>query len=174
MDTDNSVCQEKNYRDTYNQYAEKLRNFMYYRCGDLQKAEDLMHEAFTKLWQNCKKVILDKAKSYLFTTAYRLFLNLVEHEKVVLNFEKGSADNNETENPEFLMQESEFKAQLETAIGNLPEGQRTVFLLHKLDNMTFQEIADMQGTSVSAVHKKVVKALEKLRNSLNELKHRKI
>ena len=172
MEDVNSVCQEKKYKGLYESYADGLRNFMYYRCGDLDKAQDLMHEAFIRLWENCKKVLFDKVKSYLFTTAHRLFLNQVEHEKVVLKFEQKSVGQNEFESPDFILEEQEFKVQLETAISNLPEGQRTVFLLHKIDKMPFQEIADMQGISISAVHKKMYKAMEKLRGGI--LKETKI
>ncbi|MEP5614088.1 MAG: RNA polymerase sigma factor [Cyclobacteriaceae bacterium] len=167
-----SVCQEKTYHDLYESYAGRLRNFMYYRCGDLDKAQDLMHEAFVRLWENCTKVLVDKVKSYLFTTAHRLFLNQIEHEKVVLKFERRSDDKNEYESPHFLLEEKEFKGQLEAAISSLPEGQRTVFLLHKIDKIPFQEIADMQEISISAVHKKMYKAMEKLRGSI--LKETKI
>ncbi|MEP1095052.1 MAG: RNA polymerase sigma factor [Cyclobacteriaceae bacterium] len=174
MEKDDSVCLEKNYRDIYEIHANGIRNFMYYRCGNLQKAEDLAHETFVRLWENCKKVLIGKVRSFLFTTAHRLFLNQYEHEKVVLQFEKKTESKVEKESPEFILEEKEFKGQLETAISNLPEGQRTVFLLNKIDKMTFQEIADMQGVSISAVHKKMYKAMEKLRRDLKGLRDNKI
>ncbi|TRX62791.1 RNA polymerase sigma factor [Fulvivirga sp. M361] len=147
---------------------------MYYRCGDLDKAEDLMQEAFIRLWENCKKVIFEKAKSYLFTTANRLFLNQIEHEKVVLSFEKYSQPQAEVEDPEFQLRGKEFKAALEKAIADLPTSQREVFLMNRIDKMPFEEIADIQGVSVSAVHKKIYKALDRLRKSVDELRNRKI
>ncbi len=162
------------YRQIYDTHGEALRNFMYYRCGDLEKAEDLAHEAFIRLWNNCVKVLVEKAKSYLFTTAHRLFLNQVEHEKVVLQFEKTVTTQLNQQDPEFLMEEKEFKKQLEAAISNLPESQREVFLLHKIDKMSFQEIADIQEVSLSAVHKKMYKAMSKLRDSLEALRDNKI
>lgn len=174
MEKDDSVCLEKNYRDIYDTHATGIRNFMYYQCGNLQKAEDLTHEAFVRLWENCKKVLIEKVRSFLFTTAHRLFLNQYEHEKVVLKFEKRTESRVEKESPQFVLEEKEFKGQLESAISNLPEGQRTVFLLNKIDKLTFQEIADIQGVSLSAVHKKMYKAMEKLRRDLKDLRNTKI
>jgi len=40
-------------------------NYIYYKFGNEEKAHDAVQEAFVKLWENCKKVAPDKAKSYL-------------------------------------------------------------------------------------------------------------
>ncbi len=168
-----SVCVEANYRGIFESQSEKLRNFMYYRCGDLDKAEDLMQEAFVRLWENCKKVVIAQARSYLFTTAHRLFLNQVEHEKVVLAFEKQPHPGADIHDPEFQLRSKEFKTRLEKAISDLPSGQREVFLMHRIDKVPFEEIARMQGVSLGAVHKKIYKALDRLKKSVNELRDRK-
>lgn len=168
------VCKEENYRKLYHEHANHLRNFMYYKCGDLAQAEDLMQEAFIKLWENCKKVIFEKTKSFLFTIANRLFLNKVEHDKVKLNFEKSVTKEQSGDDPEFILREKEFKEQLENAIGSLPEGQREVFLMHRIDQMTYQEIADLQGVSIKAIHKRMYKAMAKLKDTIKELNDYKI
>ena len=170
----NSICEENNYRNTFDEHAQKLRNFLYYKCGDLTRAEDLMQEAYIKLWENCGKVLLEKAKGFLFTTANRLFLNEVQHDKVVLNFNKENPTHDVSESPEYVMEEKEFKTQLEEAIASLPETQREVFLLNRIDKLSFQEIADMQGVSIGAVHKKMYKAMDKLKSSVEILNNRKI
>lgn len=53
----NNICQEKAFQTIYLNQAESLRNFLYYKIGNLQQAEDLMQDAFGKLWGNCAKVI---------------------------------------------------------------------------------------------------------------------
>lgn len=168
-----SVCRENNYQNIYRSNANKLRNFLYYRCGDMEKSEDLMHEAFIKLWENCKKVIMEKAKAFLFTTANRMFLNQVEHNKVVLSFAKGYDHKENHQTPEYILEEKEFKQQLEKAISDLPASQREVFLMNRVDKMSFQEIADIQGVSLSAVHKKMYKAMDKLKENVDILKIKK-
>ena len=52
-----SVCEEKIYSALYEEHCTPLRNFLYYKCGDLDKAEDIMQDSYIKLWENCKKVI---------------------------------------------------------------------------------------------------------------------
>ena len=55
-----------------------LRNFLFYKFGNLEKAKDFTQEAFVRLWNNCAKVQLEKSKSFLYTVANRLFLDDVE------------------------------------------------------------------------------------------------
>ena len=164
-----SVCQEDNFHELYTAYAKSLRNYLYYKCGDLNKAEDLSQEALIKLWENCKSVVFEKAKSYLYTVGQRLMINQIRHEKVVLNFEKGSNLSVNQEDPDYVLREKDFGVQLEQAISALPEIQREVFLMNRIDKLSYGEIADLLGLSVKAVEKRMHNALENLRNSVKEL-----
>ncbi len=169
-----SVCEEKNYQSLYEEHGQPLRNFLYYKCGDLGRAEDLAQEAFVKMWQKCKDVIFEKAKSYLFTVANRLFLNHIEHQKVVLKFEKKGHTDRNNQSPEFIMEEDEFKSKLEQAISDLSEAQREAFLMNRIDKMSYQEIADALGISVKAVEKRIHNALKTLKSKVEELDQHKI
>ena len=68
------------------------------------------------------------------------------------------------------MEEDEFKTRLEAAIGELPETQREVFLMNRIDKMTYNEIAEALGVSVKAIEKRMGKALKTLRSKIKELK----
>ena len=157
------VCQENTFKSIFYDHAERLRNFIYYKSGNLAVAEDLMQDAFEKLWENCQKVTLEKSKSYLYTVANRLFLNRVEHQKVVLKFESAGHTDRDNQNPHYLLEENEFKARLEAAINDLPETQRIVFLMNRIDKKKYKEIAAELDISVKAVEKRMHKALAALR-----------
>jgi RNA polymerase sigma-70 factor (ECF subfamily) len=101
----------------------------------------------------------------LFTTATRLSLNLIQHQKVVSNFElQSNPRKSTTESPEFLLEENELKTQLERSISQLPDKQREVFLMNRFDQMSYSEIANILGLSVKAVEKRMHLALQTLRN----------
>ncbi|MEL7378209.1 MAG: sigma factor-like helix-turn-helix DNA-binding protein, partial [Bacteroidota bacterium] len=51
-------------------------------------------------------------------------------------------------------------------IEDLPEGQRTVFLMNRSDGKTYKEIAELLGLSVKAVEKRMHGALVHLRKSV--------
>lgn len=168
-----SVCEERSFARLHQAHAVSLRNFLFYRFGSLEKAKDCAQEAFIRLWNNCSKVAFDKAKSYLFTTANRIFLDDTAHQKVVLKFERRSnAKEAQSEsNPEFLYQVEEFKGQLEEVISSLPEKQRTVFLMSRIDKMKNQQIADALDISVKTVEKHITSSLKSVKLALDELNH---
>ena len=158
-----SVCEEKIFDTVFMSHSEHLRNFMYYKSGNLQRSEDIMQDSFIKLWMECTKVPFEKAKSFLFTVANNLFLNQEKHKKVVLKFESRNILRNNVESPQFLMEEAEFEKQLKVAIGSLPDGQREVFLMNRIDKLKYKEIAERLDLSVKAVEKRMHKALVTLR-----------
>ncbi|MBC9795618.1 RNA polymerase sigma factor [Sinomicrobium weinanense] len=161
-----SVCSEKTYITLYNSHAETLRNFIYYKCGDSYEAEDIVQESFIKLWKNCSKVPFEKARSFLYTVANNLFLNIVAHQKVVLRYAREKPDDTDRESPQFVLEEKEYMEKLQTAIANLSEAQRTAFLLHRIDGKKYAEIAEILGISVKAVEKRIHKALVSLRKEI--------
>lgn len=164
-----SVCKPEVFESVFNEHAETLRNFMYYKCGDANLAEDFVQESFVKLWKNCAKVVFEKAKSFLFTVANNLFLNDLSHKKVVLKYRSEQTKDYTNENPEFLLEEKEFMTKLQNAIAALPEKQREVFLLNRIDKKKYKEIADILGISVKAVEKRMSLALKTLRNEIKNI-----
>ena len=128
-----------------------------------------MQDAFVKLWKDCAKVTFEKAKSFLYTVAKNTFLNQVKHQKIVLKFEKRGHSQLNQESPQYLLEESEFKLKLETAIAALPEDQRVVFLMNRIDKMKYREIAEHLNLSVKAIEKRMHKALVELRKVARKL-----
>lgn len=161
-----NVCEEKIFERVFSDHAKTLRNFIYFKCGNAAQADDLVQDAFVKLWNNCAKVPFVKAKSYLYTLANNAFLNEVAHEKVKLNYRKIGGTSITNENPEFVLREKEFKQELETAIANLSEKQREVFLLNRIEKKKYKEIAEMLDISVKAVEKRMHSALVSLRSEI--------
>nr|WP_321233961.1 RNA polymerase sigma-70 factor [uncultured Psychroserpens sp.] len=164
-----SLCDEKNYELFFKTHSKVFRNYIYYKCGDLQQAEDIVQDTFIKLWKNCAKVALKKAKSYVFTLANNAFLNQVAHQKVVLEYQRTITTQQTNESPEFILEEKEFLTKLNNAIADLPEKQRVVFLLSRIDKKKYREISELLGISVKAVEKRMSKALETLRKKISNI-----
>lgn len=169
-----SVCEERTYKELFESHSTAVRNFIYYKSGQLELAEDIMHDSFIKLWENCADIIFDKAKSYLCTVAKRLFLNHIEHKKVVLKFEKKDVTTASKDTPEAVLRAKEFQQALELAISKLPEGQREVFLMNRIDKLPFKMIAEQLGVSQKAIEKRMSNALRFLKEQIIELNTYKI
>lgn len=164
-----SICEEETFTNLFSSHAEPLINFIYYKSGNYSIAEDIMQESFAKLWKECAKVTLDKAKAFLHTVANNTFLNQLKHQKVVLKFEKLGHSQLTQESPQYLLEEAEFKEKLEKAIAALPENRRVVFLMNRIDKMKYREIAEHLNLSVKAVEKRMNKALVELRKVARKL-----
>lgn len=158
-----SVCEEEVFDKLYISLAKPIRNHIFYKCGSSSQAEDILHEAFIKLWNKCADVPFEKAKSFLYTVANRLFLNEVKHNKVVLAFKQVPKQEFTEQSPEYLLQEKEFEKTLEDAIGGLPDNVREVFLMNRLEKLKYSDIAERLGVSVKTVEKRMSLALKEMR-----------
>ncbi|HQW69640.1 MAG TPA: RNA polymerase sigma-70 factor [Flavobacterium sp.] len=165
------ICKENIFSSFFKSHAKSLRNYLYYKFGNEDQAEDITQEAFIKLWQNCADVPLEKAKSYLYTIANNASLNVIAHQKVVLNYAKSSPNKESTnESPEFLLEEEQFKSKLLQAIEKLNEKQRVAFLMNRIDGKKYAEIAKELEISVKAVEKRIHLALIELRKEFENFK----
>lgn len=164
LQPETQLCSENVFKAVFESHFKLLRNFLIFKFRDVERAEDTAQNAFVVLWENCALIKPEQAKSFLFTTAIRLSLNLIKHDKVVLNFELQSKSNGtHHESPEFLLLESELKKRLEKAINDLPEKQRTVFLMNRFENQSYTQIAALLDLSVKTVEKRMHLALLSLR-----------
>lgn len=165
------ICEELTFSGFFKSHAKTLRNYLFYKFGNEEQAEDVTQEAFIKLWENCANVPPEKAKSFLYTVANNTSLNHIAHQKVVLDYSKKvPASVYDTQSPEFIMEEEQFKVKLQNAIGGLSEAQRSAFLLHRIDGKKYHEIADILGISVKAVEKRIHGALQQLRKDIDNIR----
>lgn len=163
-DQPGKICEETVYDAVFQQVAPLLRNYLYYKTGSAEEAEDLMQDAFLKLWDNCAKVLPDGARRWVFRVADNLFLNKVAHQKVVLKFQRRMLRTEPTDfSPQELLEEKEFGEKLERALAALPPGAREVFILNRIDGLKYREIAELLDISVKAVEKRMHRALVDLR-----------
>lgn len=167
-----NVCQEPIYQALFYAHARHVRNFLCYKGASTTEADDLAQEAFLRLWRDCAKVPFDKAKAFLFAVAGNLFLDEKKHEQVVLRFQRQAPaeEASNDENPHFDLETKELQNRLETAIAQLPENQRIVFLMNRMDKMKYAEIAAALDLSVKAVEKRMHLALVELRQILGPLR----
>ncbi|OUR92344.1 RNA polymerase subunit sigma-70 [Flavobacteriales bacterium 34_180_T64] len=163
------ICHSETFERIFNTYAKDLRRFIFFKTQDIDVAEDILQDTFIKLWDNCDNVMYSKVKSYLYTVANNLFLNIKKHEKVVHSHQKSHVHLNNVESPEFILLEKEFLEKLEMTIADLPEKQREVFLLNRIEKKKYKEIAAQLDISVKAVEKRMHGALVTIREKIGNV-----
>lgn len=159
---------KKAFQKLFEEHYESVRRFAYYKTGDMDQAEDLAQETFMKCWEKFGELRPQTAKNYLFTIAANLAANQYKRKQVAVKFQMQQAIGAEAqaETPEFEMEHRQFSDLLQQALAALNEGQREVFLLNRMEELTYKEIAGRLGISVKAVEKRMSKALAELKAKL--------
>jgi len=147
---------------------QRVRNFIYYKSGDIETAEDIAQDAFLKVWEMRDKINRITVKQLLYTIANNIFINTMKQKQLAYKFSNQILNDRYIESPEFLMEVKEFDDRLQKTIAGLQEKSRVVFLMNRIDQMTYGEIAVNLGISVKAVEKRMKKALEYLRQRIEQ------
>lgn len=164
------ICEDKVFERVYNKYSQDLLNFLYYKYGSQINPNDVVQDAFIKLWDNCKNVSLNKAKSFLFTVANNLTLNEIKHQKVVLKYHQVKPKEYTNESPEFILEKEQFLQRYQNVLENLNEEQRIAFLLNKVEGKKHSEIAELLGVTQKIVEYRIYSAFNTLKKELEGFK----
>ena len=149
----------------FNLHYQYILNYLYYLSGDSELSEDLAQDVFMQLWEKKDQVMDETVRPFLYTIARNCFLKSTRRNKYDLKFKSEYLEEHENESPEFIMEMKEFDRNLQDAIAGLPEKSRIVFLMNRMDGLTYREIADNLGVSVKAVEKQMSRALSVLRET---------
>jgi len=138
---------------------------------DHDTAREITQEAFISLWEKRAFIDLSKpVKTYLSTTVRNKCLNWLrdnkKFNKEILDIEGLLSDKTYVQSDRMV--EDEIRDKIGSAIGELPEKCREIFVLNRQENMKYQEIAIHLGISVKTVETQMSKALQHMRNRLAE------
>ncbi|MGH7452525.1 MAG: RNA polymerase sigma factor [bacterium] len=149
-------------------YHEGIFNFIHYKLGNLEAAEDIVQDVFIKLWENRHQTKEGRSlKSYLFTIANNLALNYIRHSKVAMKFQQElGRESAMEESPHSFLEKKEFHKKLLACIAALPEKTRIVFMMSRMEQLSYQEIAARLDISIKTVESHIGNALKTLRKSL--------
>ena len=164
-----SVCDERVFQKIFEANSKDLFRFLYYKYWKDNNPQDLVQDAFIKLWNNCMKVLPEKARSFLFTVANNQMLNELAKKKTALAYSQQKTKDYTHESPEFVMEENEYMTRLQRAIEELTPEQRAAFLLNRIEGKKHQEIAEMLGISRKAVEKRIYLALARLKEKIGDI-----
>ena len=154
------------YKGLFDQFFKPIRNYIYYRCGDADMAEDIAQDVFLKLWETRSRIDRRTVKAYLYTIALHMTINQIKRRQLHFRFVKTKGEDREFDTPEKIAEMDQYHLRLQEVINSLPEGGREVFLMNRLEDLTYNEIASRLGLSVKAVEKRMSKVLKILRDQL--------
>ncbi len=137
---------KKEYNTCVDKYADGLYRFLLGSIKNVDKAKDLVQDAFEKLWRKHSEVATEKGKSFLFTVAYHAMVDMIRKEKRV-----GLINEADLNTHYHIKQYSDLNEVLHQAIQQLPSEQRMVILLRDYEGYSYSEIGDITGLTESQV-----------------------
>lgn len=142
-----------------------LVKFFLRRCDDREEAEDLAQDVLLRVLGSRHWTSPEHAKSYVFRAAANRWLDrqrrAVTHGTTVA-WDDEHPLQDEGSTPERVSMAGQELECLASALAELGERTRDVFVLVRLEQMKQSVVAGMLGISVSAVEKHLVKALAHL------------
>jgi RNA polymerase sigma-70 factor (family 1) len=150
----------------FDQYFESIKSFVYYKTGNISVSEDIVQDTFIKVWEMREEIKKETVKSLLYTISSNLAKNHIKHQNVVFNFANKKNPHSLSESPQQILEESEFNKKLQAAIGSLSEAHRTTFLMNRIEQITYTDIALRLDISVKTVEKRMSVAIKHLHKEL--------
>ena len=145
--------------------------------GNTAEAEDLTQEAFLQLF---RKIATFRGESAFSTWLHRLAVNVVlmrlrkktapetSLEETTQPDEEGDSPRRDFGGPDLRLSGSIDRLNLQRAIDQLPQGYKTVFVLHDVQGYEHNEIAALMGCSIGNSKSQLHKARMRLRELLHE------
>ena len=153
----------------YKKYCKKVYRFGYCILKSPEESENLMQDVFLKLWENRHKVEKGSSiKSYVFTITYNSAITIIRkkaRETEFIEYLKSlQVINEEPVNVE--LEYNELTNKLDEIIKALPQRQKEVYLLSRVEGLKYKEIAKRLNISVNTVENHLSRALKIIREKI--------
>ena len=161
----------RGFTELVERYQTRLLNFVYRTTGDRERAEDLVQETFIRVYRHLHR--FDQSKKFS-TWVYTIASNLAKNELrnrsrnplVLFQAIKRSWDADQrplewednTYRPDDLYRKRHLRHLVESAVEELPEHHRVVFVLREMEGKTYEEISDITGCNLGTVKSRLNRA----------------
>lgn len=165
----------KTQRDAFEELVMLYQRRLYWHIRKIvmnhEDANDILQNVFIKAWNNIDSF---RGDSSLFTWLFRIATN---ESITFLNKQKRSKISSLTENSEYLQDNlrsdsffdgTEIQRKLQEAITTLPDKQRIVFNMKYFDEIKYNDMSKILGTSVGALKASYFHAVKKIENYMKK------
>ena len=152
-------------RKLYERYSNAMYTVAYRITGDFELANDVLQEAFIKVFRNLAKFRQESTLgAWIKTIVVRTALSRIKRKT---NFEP--LEDHHTKHMVVDWSTDLDVEYLEKAINALPEGYRAVFVMIEVEGYSHKEVAEMLGISVGTSKSQLFYAKKRLRKSISTL-----
>jgi len=166
---------KKRNENAFRQLVEEYQRMVFRTCigivHDADDADDVTQEVFIEAFNSIDTFRADsKISTWLYRIAVNKSLNHIRANKRKRLFQSlgfsNSPDVADMSIPVDAIENQQRKKIMYAAIDSLPENQRTAFVLHKIEDLSYKEIAEIMGVSLSSIESLIFRAKQNLQKKL--------
>lgn len=156
----------------FNRYYKPLCQFCAVYTKDYEAAEEIIADLFIKIWDGRGDSSILNIKNYLFISARNLSINYNQKKKdPVDSIEDIFLQNDlfeDTHTPFRILSGAESVSRILRLIDTLPERQREILLMSRIDQIDKKKISEVLGISIRTVETTLYQSIKELRRMLKD------
>ncbi|MEQ9166251.1 MAG: RNA polymerase sigma factor [Fulvivirga sp.] len=184
FDTQEAIIQlkagdEATFKDLVLKFQSKVFNVCVGMLKNSEEAEDLAQEVFVEVFRNIDQFNADaKLSTWIYRIAVNKSLEHIRYNKRQKRFawltslfgadEDLARNYSDFYHPGVALENKETAKILHDAVDKLAENQRAAFVMHKMEGLSYQEVADIMQLSLSSVESLMHRAKKRLRELLHD------
>lgn len=155
------------FEKAYEDLADPIFRYIYYRVFDREIAKDLTQETFYKVWDYlAKNKEIENMRAFMYRTAHNIVVNSIRDKKPTVSIEELEEtigfEVRDTQQEEALIQTQDI-ASILNSFTMLKEQDAELMKLRYIDGLSVEEISSITKYSVSNISVKIHRLLEKLK-----------
>ena len=157
-----------------------VTGIIYRYTGNHPEVEDLAQDIFLKVYKAAPRYVpRAQFKTWLYKVVANHCFNYFRSQKrrsFITSYNESFPEEDnpplhdaeaQTKQPDHILQQEELKTALTAALSELPDRQRMALILHRFEDLSYREIANVLGCSLSAVESLLFRAMSSLKQKLN-------
>ncbi len=153
----------------FTSFKTRLHHSLYKILRNYHETEDIVQQAFLRAWE---KIGTFKGNSNFYTWLYRIGFNLaitkINSSREMQLDESFESTLSSSSNIEDTLENKELYVTVKNLLDEIPEEQRTAYVLCEVDTKNYEEIAQITGVPVGTVRSRIFRARQYLMENLKD------
>ena len=147
------------------QYADGVYRFIMKNIRNSDEAQNIVQNTFEKLWVKREEINFEKAKSYIFTIAYRNMIDVIRASKRITEIDEHFIQQSSNDSNEY----TGIKALIDKIVNKLPENQRSVLMLRDYEGYDYKTISEITGLTEAQVKINIFRARQFIKEKIGNI-----
>lgn len=165
----------KKFKKLADQYRHRIYTFAFYSLGEHEEAQDATQDVLIRLWKHYEELNEQMLGAWIARVTRNACIDRLRKRRsysmrVVGSPCDGVFEGTSTEpGPESLLEESELRSQIQSALTRIQEPYRSVVILREIQDMKYEEIAAAVELPLNTVKSYLHRGRKMLREELREI-----